>query len=208
MNSRSGGQRHATQPGGPSSAAHPAAADAVDADRSHGLPAQALRVTARVTVTVMSPPAPGDQAADVARDPVAALTEFIALPDTVLSWDRNAEDNGDAQGPDVGCPGCGPGGSRQAHLGGEPGALAQRIAAALAQQDPGWLLPRSTVLAKRFGVCPADVDAAVSDLVSRHLVRGRFRRSTSADYVVPLTGRPALAVRVEPRSGPLTRTAR
>jgi len=121
MNSRSGGQRHATQPGGPSSAAHPAAADAVDADRSHGLPAQALRVTARVTVTVMSPPAPGDQAADVARDPVAALAEFIALPDTVLSWDRNAEDNGDAQGPDVGCPGCGPGDRRQAHHGGEPG---------------------------------------------------------------------------------------
>ena len=49
--------------------------------------------------------------------------------------------------------------------------LADRIAAALAHHEPGWRLPRQTALARRYNVSPAEVDAAISELSARHLIR-------------------------------------
>ena len=50
--------------------------------------------------------------------------------------------------------------------------LADRLAMALVHHEPGWRLPRHTVLARRYNVSTAEIDAAISALVSRHLVVG------------------------------------
>ena len=47
--------------------------------------------------------------------------------------------------------------------------LADRIAAALVHHEPGWRLPRHTALARRYNVSTAEIDAAVTELTSRHL---------------------------------------
>src|SRR5262245_5361406 len=49
--------------------------------------------------------------------------------------------------------------------------LADRLAAALVHHEPGWRLPRHSALARRYNVSVAEIDAAVGELVSRHLVR-------------------------------------
>src|SRR6266487_2758533 len=49
--------------------------------------------------------------------------------------------------------------------------LADRLAVALVHHEPGWRLPRHTVLARRYSVSTAEIDAAISALVSRHLIR-------------------------------------
>src|ERR1019366_6071766 len=49
--------------------------------------------------------------------------------------------------------------------------LADRLAAALVHHEPGWRLPRHTALARRYNVSTAQIDAAIGELVSRHLIR-------------------------------------
>ena len=49
--------------------------------------------------------------------------------------------------------------------------LADRVAAALIHHEPGWRLPRRSALARRYGVSPAEMEAAIEELAARHLLR-------------------------------------
>jgi DNA-binding GntR family transcriptional regulator len=86
--------------------------------------------------------------------------------------------------------------------------LADRLAMALVHHEPGWRLPRHTVLARRYNVSTAEIDAAISTLVSRHLVRrlpdGQVHRVSPAEYLIPLEGVPGLHSRIDPMAGELT----
>jgi hypothetical protein len=86
--------------------------------------------------------------------------------------------------------------------------LADRLAMALVHHEPGWRLPRHTVLARRYNVSTAEIDAAISALVSRHLVRrlpdGQVHRVSPAEYLIPLEGVPGLSSRIDPMAGELT----
>jgi hypothetical protein len=86
--------------------------------------------------------------------------------------------------------------------------LADRLAMALVHHEPGWRLPRHTVLARRYNVSTAEIDAAISALVSRHLVRrlpdGQVHRVSPAEYLIPLEGVPGLHSRIDPMAGELT----
>ncbi|HUC22235.1 MAG TPA: GntR family transcriptional regulator [Streptosporangiaceae bacterium] len=86
--------------------------------------------------------------------------------------------------------------------------LADRLAAALVHHEPGWRLPRHSALARRYNVSVAEIDAAVEELVSRHLVRrladGQLYRASPAEYVIGLEGVPGLASYVDAMGGELT----
>src|SRR5215470_3569070 len=86
--------------------------------------------------------------------------------------------------------------------------LADRLAMALVHHEPGWRLPRHTVLARRYNVSTAEIDAAISALVGRHLVRrladGQVHRVSPAEYLIPLEGVPGLYSRIDPMAGELT----
>ena len=83
--------------------------------------------------------------------------------------------------------------------------LADRIAAALVHHEPGWRLPRHTALARRYNVSTAEIDAAVGELTSRHLVRrlpdGQLYRVSPAEYLIPIEGVPGLVSRADPMGG-------
>jgi len=85
--------------------------------------------------------------------------------------------------------------------------LTSRIAASLAQHQPGWLLPRPSVLARRYHVATPEVTAAIDELAARHLVRllpdGKACRISPADYMLQLQGQHGLSARVEPLHGQL-----
>jgi DNA-binding GntR family transcriptional regulator len=93
----------------------------------------------------------------------------------------------------------------------EPGAgtavsvLADRLAAALVHHEPGWRLPRHSALARRYNVSVAEIDAAVEELISRHLVRrladGQLYRASPAEYVIGLEGVPGLMSYVDVMGG-------
>jgi hypothetical protein len=86
--------------------------------------------------------------------------------------------------------------------------LTSRIAASLAQHHPGWLLPRPSVLARRYHVTTEQVTAAIDDLAARHLIRllpdGKACRISPADYLLELEGQHGLSARVEPLHGQLS----
>ena len=86
--------------------------------------------------------------------------------------------------------------------------LADRLAAALIHHEPGWRLPRHSALARRYNVSTAEVDAAVEELVNRHLVRrladGQVYRASPAEYVISLEGVPGLASFVDAMGGELS----
>jgi DNA-binding GntR family transcriptional regulator len=79
--------------------------------------------------------------------------------------------------------------------------LADRLAAALVHHEPGWRLPRHSALARRYNVSAAEIDAAVEELVNRHLVRrladGQVYRASPAEYVIDLEGVSGLATRLD-----------
>ena len=83
--------------------------------------------------------------------------------------------------------------------------LADRIAAALVHHEPGWRLPRHTALARRYNVSTAEIDAAVGELTSRHLVRrlpdGQLYRVSPAEYLISIEGVPGLSSRADPMGG-------
>jgi DNA-binding GntR family transcriptional regulator len=86
--------------------------------------------------------------------------------------------------------------------------LADRLAAALVHHEPGWRLPRHSALARRYNVSVAEIDAAVEELVGRHLVRrladGQLYRASPAEYVIGLEGVPGLASYVDAMGGEFT----
>jgi len=86
--------------------------------------------------------------------------------------------------------------------------LTDRIAAALAHHQPGWTLPRQSVLARRYHVSTRQVAAAIDELAARHLIRvlpdGRACRISPAEYTFDLTGQHGLVARVEPLHGELS----
>jgi DNA-binding GntR family transcriptional regulator len=86
--------------------------------------------------------------------------------------------------------------------------LADRLAAALVHHEPGWRLPRHSALARRYNVSVAEIDAAVEELVSRHLLRrladGQLYRASPAEYVIGLEGVPGLASYVDAMGGEFT----
>ena len=83
--------------------------------------------------------------------------------------------------------------------------LADRLAAALVHHEPGWRLPRHSALARRYNVSAAEIDAAIEELVSRHMVRrladGQIYRASPAEYVISLEGVPGLASFVDAMGG-------
>jgi len=86
--------------------------------------------------------------------------------------------------------------------------LTDRIAAAVAHHQPGWTLPRQSVLARRYQVSIRQVAAAMEELAARNLIRlradGTACRISPADYTFDLTGQHGLVARVEPLHGKLS----
>ncbi|HEU5419395.1 MAG TPA: UTRA domain-containing protein [Streptosporangiaceae bacterium] len=86
--------------------------------------------------------------------------------------------------------------------------LADRLAVALVRHEPGWRLPRQSVLARRYDVSPAQIDAAISELIGRHLLRrlpdGKVHRVSAAEYLISLNGVPGLRSHIDPMAGELT----
>lgn len=85
--------------------------------------------------------------------------------------------------------------------------LADRLAAALVHHEPGWRLPRHSALARRYNVSAAEIDAAVTELVSRHLLRrqtdGQLYRASPAEYLISLEGVAGLVSQVDAMGGEL-----
>jgi DNA-binding GntR family transcriptional regulator len=83
--------------------------------------------------------------------------------------------------------------------------LADRMAAALVHREPGWRLPRRSALARRYNVSLTEIDAAISDLARRSLVRrlpdGQLYRASPADYWIPVEGAAGLGTRLDPMGG-------
>jgi hypothetical protein len=87
--------------------------------------------------------------------------------------------------------------------------LTNRIAAALANHEPGWRLPRLSVLARQYDATSELVVAAIGELASRGLIRrtsaGQFCRATPAHYVLPFAGSlHGLRARADPVGGDLS----
>jgi DNA-binding GntR family transcriptional regulator len=86
-----------------------------------------------------------------------------------------------------------------------PDVLADRIAAALVHREPGWRLPRRSVLARRYSASVADIDVAISELVRRSLIRrlpdGQVYRASPAEYLIPLEGTGGLSTWLDPMGG-------
>jgi DNA-binding GntR family transcriptional regulator len=88
---------------------------------------------------------------------------------------------------------------------GSTAVLADRMAAALVHREPGWRLPRRSALARRYNVSLSEIDAAISDLARRSLVRrlpdGQLYRASPADYWIPVEGVAGLGTRLDPMGG-------
>jgi DNA-binding GntR family transcriptional regulator len=91
---------------------------------------------------------------------------------------------------------------------GATGVLADRMAAALVHREPGWRLPRRSALARRYNVSLGEIDAAITDLARRSLVRrlpdGQLYRASPADYWIPVEGTAGLGTRLDPMGGTIT----
>ena len=83
--------------------------------------------------------------------------------------------------------------------------LADRIATALVNHEPGWRLPRHTTLARRYNVSTSEVDVALDELAARHLIRrlpdGQLYRASPMEYLIPLEGVPGLGTLADPMGG-------
>ncbi len=88
------------------------------------------------------------------------------------------------------------------------GVLADRMAAALVHREPGWRLPRRSALARRYNVSLTEIDAALTDLARRSLVRrlpdGQLYRASPADYWIPVEGASGLGTRLDPMGTTIT----
>ncbi|HUB37376.1 MAG TPA: hypothetical protein VMA72_00845 [Streptosporangiaceae bacterium] len=84
--------------------------------------------------------------------------------------------------------------------------LTNRIAAALVHHEPGWQLPRLSVLARQYEATNEVLTAAIDKLATRGLIRrtpaGQFCRASPADYVLPFgDSLQGLRVRADPVAG-------
>jgi DNA-binding GntR family transcriptional regulator len=90
--------------------------------------------------------------------------------------------------------------------------LADRIAAALVHREPGWRLPRRSALARRYNASIAEIDVAISELVSRSLIRrlpdGQLYRASPAEYLIPVEGIGGLNTRLDPMGSEIICQAR
>ena len=81
------------------------------------------------------------------------------------------------------------------------------MAAALVHREPGWRLPRRSALARRYNVSLTEIDAAITDLIRRSLVRrlpdGQLYRASPADYWIPVEGVTGLGTRLDPMGSPI-----
>lgn len=88
-----------------------------------------------------------------------------------------------------------------------PSVLIDRIAASLLGHDPGWRLPRRSDLARRYNVTTVEIDAAISHLASRGLVReladGHVYIASPAECLITLDQLPFLGSRIDPMGTPL-----
>jgi DNA-binding GntR family transcriptional regulator len=106
--------------------------------------------------------------------------------------------------------------SRQPPSGGHgkpaPAVLADRIAASLLDHDPGWRLPRRSDLARKHQVTIAEIDAAISQLAGRHLVReladGQVYVASPAEYLITLDHLSFPGSRIDPMGTPLSCASR
>ena len=82
------------------------------------------------------------------------------------------------------------------------------MAAALVHREPGWRLPRRSALARRYNVSLSEVDAAITDLARRSLVRrlpdGQLYRTSPADYWISIEGAAGFSTRLDPMGGAIT----
>lgn len=143
-----------------------------------------------------------------AEDEAAATARRVrAQPDEVLSWPKGERVAVTAL---AGQPGRGgrssTAGQRSARA--AVSVLTDRLAAALVHHEPGWRLPRHSALARRYSVSTAEIDAAVEELVARHLVRrladGQLYRASPAEYIIGLEGVPGLVSYVDAMGGEFT----
>ena len=81
------------------------------------------------------------------------------------------------------------------------------MAAALVHREPGWRLPRRSALARRYNVSLTEIDAAITDLTRRSMVRrlpdGQLYRASPADYWIPVEGVAGLGTRLDPMGSPV-----
>lgn len=148
--------------------------------------------------------------ADRANQPAAASGRQVGQPwlghDQVKGTDEHAPSS---SGRGSSCAA-----SAQIGIAPEPelGVLAQRIAGSLVHHEPGWRMPRFSVIARHFGVTAEQVAAAVDQLADRRLVRrqpgGHFCRLSPAVYHIPLAAGACLRTAASPISGALTCRAR
>ncbi len=79
--------------------------------------------------------------------------------------------------------------------------LAERISAKIAHRPPGWRLPRSSVLARHYGVPQQLLDEALAGLLARHQISylgpGQFSRANGGSEA-PAAAGGGLAIRIEP----------
>jgi DNA-binding GntR family transcriptional regulator len=138
------------------------------------------------------------------EDATSPPRQPAAQPNEVVSWPQGGRSGGPAS---IGQAGRG-GATGQAAPRAAVSVLADRLAAALVHHEPGWRLPRHSALARRYGVSTAEIDAAVEELVARHLVRrladGQLYRASPAEYVIGLEGVPGLASYVDAMGGEFT----
>jgi DNA-binding GntR family transcriptional regulator len=104
-------------------------------------------------------------------------------------------------------PGGGDAGDEEGGAASNGTVLANRLAAAMVHHEPGWRLPRHTALARRYNVSPAEIENAVAELVSRHLIRrlpdGQLYRTSPAEYLIALEGVAGLGSILDPMGGDL-----
>jgi DNA-binding GntR family transcriptional regulator len=136
------------------------------------------------------------------EEPVPGDDESATAPSQAPGTDALGRD----AGPGTGIPGQRrPDASRRETSRAAVGVLADRIAAALVHHEPGWRLPRHTALARRYNVSTAEIDAAVDELATRHLIRrlpdGQLYRVSPAEYFIPIEGVPGLASHADPMGG-------
>lgn len=85
---------------------------------------------------------------------------------------------------------------------GQEAVLVGRLTVWIQDHRPGWRLPRSSDLARRYGATVAQIDAVIAELASRGIVReaadGRVYRASPAESLITLDGLPCLGSRIDP----------
>jgi hypothetical protein len=86
--------------------------------------------------------------------------------------------------------------------------LADRLAANVIHHEPGWRLPRQSALARRFSASTTEIDAALEELVDRHLIQrladGQLYRASPADCLIRLADIPGLNSHIDPMGAVIT----